>query len=56
MGELLLAIEEERAPSNDASTVLDGLALCFAATTSADRGTVVRCGDVESVSAKDGDR
>ncbi len=35
MGELLLAIEEDREPSNSAASALPGLALCFAAVASA---------------------
>ncbi len=51
MGELLCAIEEDRLPSHDAATVLESLALCFAATASADRGEVVTCGEVQSIHA-----
>lgn len=38
MGELLCAIEEDRAPSNDAGSVLSTLEFCFAAIASADAG------------------
>jgi hypothetical protein len=38
MGELLCAIEEDREPSNSARENLTSLALCFAATNSADTG------------------
>ncbi|MGH7955707.1 MAG: Gfo/Idh/MocA family protein [Opitutaceae bacterium] len=38
MGELLCAIEENRAPSHNARNNLDSLALCFAALASADTG------------------
>lgn len=38
MGELLCAIEENRAPSHSARNVLNSLALCFAALASADSG------------------
>jgi predicted dehydrogenase len=38
MGELLCAIEENRPPSHSARSVLDSLALCFAALASADSG------------------
>ncbi|NHF62339.1 Gfo/Idh/MocA family protein [Microcella pacifica] len=41
MGELLVAIEEERAPVNAASTSLPGLALCFAALRSSRTGEVI---------------
>jgi hypothetical protein len=38
MGELLCAIEENRAPSHSARNNLDSLSLCFAALASADSG------------------
>ena len=42
MGELLCAIEENRAPRNNASENLRSLSVCFAAVESATSGTVVR--------------
>lgn len=42
MGELLLAIEENREPENSASANLRSLALCFAAMKSADGGGLVK--------------
>lgn len=41
MAELLCAVEENRAPLNEASDNLRGLAMCFAAARSADQGQVV---------------
>ncbi len=49
MGELLCAIEEKRAPANHARGNLEGLALCFAAQASADRGEPVTPGAVRRV-------
>ncbi|MHB1308943.1 MAG: Gfo/Idh/MocA family protein [Limisphaerales bacterium] len=42
MGELLCAIEEDREPAHSARDNLRGLALCFAALRSADRGVAIR--------------
>ncbi len=42
MGELLLAIEEDREPENSAATNLRSLALCFAAMNSADNGQMIK--------------
>ena len=46
MGELLLAIEEDREPENSAQDNLGSLALCFAAIASAERGVPVEVGSV----------
>jgi predicted dehydrogenase len=46
MGELLLALDEERRPWNDARSALRGLALCFAAVESARTGRPVAPGAV----------
>jgi predicted dehydrogenase len=46
MGELLCAIEEDRAPYNSAANNLESLAVAFAAIASAERGQPVRPGDV----------
>ncbi len=48
MGELLLAIEEDREPTNGARANLDSLALCFAAVASAERGEPVVPGSVRT--------
>jgi predicted dehydrogenase len=50
MGELLCAIEENRAPSHSARNTLDGLALCFAALASADSGLPQVPGSVTTAS------
>jgi predicted dehydrogenase len=49
MAELLLAIEQGREPSNGARENLDGLALCFAACASAERGRPVVPGTVRRI-------
>ncbi len=49
MGELLLAIEENRQPSNNARDNLRSLALCFAAVQSADSGRAVSPADVRGL-------
>jgi predicted dehydrogenase len=49
MGELLLAIEEDREPSHSAADNLRSLALFFAATASAERGQPVVPGSVARV-------
>jgi predicted dehydrogenase len=49
MGELLCAIEEKRAPRNDARDNLESLALCYAAIASADTGKPQRVGAVRSL-------
>ncbi|MDG2380226.1 MAG: Gfo/Idh/MocA family oxidoreductase [Pirellulaceae bacterium] len=49
MGELLLAIEQDREPENSARSVLKSLELCFAALASADRGEAVRPGEVRCI-------
>ncbi|GIW92167.1 MAG: NADH-dependent dehydrogenase [Pirellulaceae bacterium] len=49
MGELLLAIEENRAPSIDAADNLKSLELCFAAVASAERGEPVKPGTVQRI-------
>ncbi len=51
MGELLLSIEENRQPSNNARENLQSLALCFAAVKSADAGRAVPLGEVRTVRA-----
>ena len=48
MGELLCAIEEKRAPLNDARDNLRSLAICFAAMESADSGRPVKVRDLSS--------
>jgi len=50
MGELLCAIEENREPENSARSNIRSLALCFAATASADSGDPVVPGSVQAVS------
>jgi predicted dehydrogenase len=52
MGELLCAIEEDRPPANDAADNLKGLAICFAAVVSAERGRPQRVGNVRRVPGK----
>jgi predicted dehydrogenase len=49
MGELLCAIEEDRAPYNSARDSLKGLALCFAAMASADTGRAVTPGTIRDI-------
>ncbi len=49
MGELLLAIEEHREPSNSARNNLHSLALCFAAVASAERNQPVVPGTVRTM-------
>jgi predicted dehydrogenase len=49
MGELLCAIEEDREPYNSAASSLGGLALCFAATESTNRGSPIRPGTVDRI-------
>jgi predicted dehydrogenase len=49
MGELLLAIEEDREPYNSAASSLDSLAMCFAAIESVKRGVPVRPGAVDRI-------
>ncbi len=49
MGELLLAIEEQRAPSISAEDNLKSLELCFAAVASAETGEPVRPGTVRRI-------
>ncbi len=49
MGELLLAIEEDREPANSARSVLRSLEICFAALASADRKLPVRPGEIRSI-------
>jgi predicted dehydrogenase len=46
MAELLCAIEENREPTNSAASVLESLALCFAATASADQGIPIVPGEI----------
>jgi predicted dehydrogenase len=50
MGELLLAIEEDREPLNSGRNNLQGLALCFAAAASAERHQPVVPGSVRTIS------
>ena len=49
MTELLCAIEEDRAPANDARGNLRGLELCFAAMKSADDGEAKTPGSIRRV-------
>lgn len=51
MGELLCAIEEEREPSHGIRDQMETLELLFAAVAAADRGAVVRPGEVRRVGA-----
>jgi predicted dehydrogenase len=51
MGELLCAIEEDREPSHSARNNLASIALCFAATASADRGKPMTPGRVKTLSS-----
>ncbi len=50
MCELLCAIEENRTPSNNAESSMKGLALCFAAVSSAESGQAVSPGGVTRLS------
>ena len=50
MGELICAIEEDRAPSHSARNNLESLALCFAALASADSGSPQVPGTITTVS------
>lgn len=56
MGELLLAVEENREPLNGARANLTSLALTFAAIASAHRGAAVAPGTVRSLSEARGER
>ena len=49
MGELLLAIEEDREPTHSAANNLRSIALCFAAVASADGGVPVIPGEVKRI-------
>lgn len=49
MGELLVAIEDDRAPEHAARTNLASLELCFAAVAAAEDGTVVEPGEVRTL-------
>lgn len=49
MGELLLAIEEDRTPEHNARDNLSSLALCFAAVASADSGDAISVGSVRRI-------
>ena len=49
MGELLVAIEEDRAPEHAARANLESLELCYAAVAAAEDGTVVEPGAVRSL-------
>ncbi len=51
MGELLCSIEEDRVPTIDARSNLNSLALCFAATASAERNEPVVPGTVRRISS-----
>jgi predicted dehydrogenase len=52
MAELLCAIEEKRAPYNNARDNLDSLAMCFAAVASAETGQPVKPGSVRKLPAQ----